>query len=297
MKKTKLLFFIGIGLLVFLPFIRVSVAAPPCWVGINVGGVYTWQYTGDTTARDGDWTTDGIALSIFMNFGGWMGWIDDGEMGFLMPGNMTHEVTVVDDLAPDLEYGTNNMTVLYTSAVNYTSAGWTGDWADKDTGLNVWNGIIFEKEADFVDFHDDLGAFFGPYGFPYQSTSLIVSMNLDWTAVVTAATAALAALNATVTVVTDGTEEVGFKITVAASAWGTNTLALELESTWDECGLLDVWEVTYGPDSIMKIEQQVGSTCNPCPPGGDAIPGFELPIIIGVTSIVSLILIRKIKKK
>ncbi|MHA2472855.1 MAG: Loki-CTERM sorting domain-containing protein [Promethearchaeota archaeon] len=262
-----------------------------------MGDFYTWDYTGDMTARDGDWTTDGIALSIFMNFGGWMGWINDDEMGFLMPGNMTHEITVVDDLAPDLEYGTNNMTVLYTGAVVYDYAGGPFDWADKDTGINLWNGIIFQHEADFVAFHDGLGAFFGPYGFPYQSTSLVVSTNLDWTEVVTIASPILAAVNATVTVVNNGTDDVGFKITVAASAWGTNTLALELESTWDECGLLDVWEVTYGPDTIMKIEQTVGSTCSPCPPGADAIPGYGLPIIIGVVSVVSLILIKKIKKK
>ncbi|MHA1916568.1 MAG: hypothetical protein ACW97V_19620 [Promethearchaeota archaeon] len=299
MKKTKILLFIGIGLLVFLPFIRVSVAAPPCWVGANVGDAYTWQYTGDMAARDANWTTDGIALSIFANMNNaWMGWVDDGEMGFLMPGNMTHEVTVIDDLTADIEYGTGYMSSLYTSAVNFTSLAWTGDWADKDTGLNVWNGIIIQDEADFVDYHNGLADFFDVYGFSYQYISLIVSTALDWTEVVTDASTDLAAVNATVTVVTDGTEEVGFKIAVAALAWGTNTLALELEVTFDECGLLDVWDLTYGPDSILMIEQQVGSTCSPCAlPAG--IPGYELPIIIGVTaaSTIGLILIKKIKKK
>jgi hypothetical protein len=299
MKKTNLLYFIGIGLLAFLPFIRTTVAAPPCWVGINVGDTYSWTYTTDTTARDGAWTTDGAALLIFGNMGAWMGWVDDGEMGALGAGGLSHEITVVDDLAADVEYATGYQSVLYTGAVTANFTWWAGDWADKDTGINLWNGIIIEEEADYVEFHEGLAKYFGPYGLTYHTIGLFVPTNFDWTEIVTAANTELGAVNATVTVETDGTEEVGFKISVAALAWGTNTLAVELSVTFDDCGLLDVWDLTYGTDSILKIEQTAGSTCTPCPTGGDAIPGFDLPIIIGVAtaSIISLILIKKIKKK
>ncbi|MHA2010559.1 MAG: Loki-CTERM sorting domain-containing protein [Candidatus Hodarchaeales archaeon] len=300
MKRTNLLYFIGIGLLAFLPFIRTSVAAPPCWVGINVGDTYTWTYTTDTTARDGAWDTDGVALLIFANMGAWMGWVDNGEMGGLSPGNMSHEITVVNDLAADVEYATGYQSVLYTGAVSYESEFWTGDWADKDTGLNVWNGIIIEDETEYVDFHEGLAAYFGPYGLTYHTIGLFVPTNFDWAEIVTAANTELGAVNATVTVETDATEEVGFKISVAALAWGTNTLAVELSVTFDEAGLLDVWDLTYGVDSILKIEQIAGRTgYTACPTGGGVIPGYELPIIIGVVtaSIISLILIKKIKNK
>jgi len=300
MKKTNLVCVIGIGLLTFLPFIGVAVAEPPCWVGIQVGDTYIWEYDMDWTARDGAWTTDGVSLLIFANMNSaWMGWVNDDEMAYLHPGNMSHEVTVVDDLASDVEYSTGYMSVLYTSAVRYASAAWTGDWADKDTGINLWNGIILEEESDFVDYHNGLADFFSIYGFSYQTKSLIASTDLDWGEVATLANANLT--DATVTVVTDSaSEEIGFKITVAAAAWTTNTLALELEVTYDEAGLLDVWDIAYGGDSVLTVTQLAGRTgYTPCPPAAPAIPGFELPIVIGITavSIISLILIKKIKNR
>ncbi len=293
MKKTKILLFIGIGLLAFLPFIRVSVAAPPDWVGIAVGDTYSWTYDTDTTNRDGAWTTDGVALLIFTNFGEWVGWVDDGEMGALGAGGLSHEITAVEDLAADVEYATGYSSVAYTGAVTADFEWWTGDWADKDTGLNVWNGFIIEDEADFLEYHSGLAGFFNIYGFTYHTIGLFVPSGdfFDWTEIITAADANLT--DATVAAITGG-----FSITVAASAWTTNTEALVLEVTFDTCGLLDVWDMSYGGDSILTITQTAGSSCTPyVTPSPAGIPGFELPIIIGITSIISLILIKKIKKK
>jgi hypothetical protein len=301
MKKKNLVLFIGIGFLAILPFIRVSVAAPPSWVGIAVGDTYSWTYDTDTTARDGAWTTDGVALLIFTNFGEWVGWVDDGEMGALGAGGLSHEITAVEDLAADIEYLTGYSSVAYTGAVTADFEWWTGDWADKDTGLNVWNGFIIENEDDFVEYHSGLAGFFNIYGFTYHTIGLFVPSGdfFDWGEIVTLANANIT--DATVTVLTNSTtsEEIGFKITVAATAWTTNTLALTLEVTYDSCGLLDVWDMKYGSDSILTITQTAGSTCTPYVTPAPAIPGYELPIVIGITavSIISLILIKKIKNK
>lgn len=301
MKKTNLLYFIGIGLLAFLPFISVSVAAPPCWVGINLDDTYSWNYEMGWTARDADWTTDGISLLIFANMdSASMFWVDDDQMAYLMPGNMSHEITAVEDLAADIEFGTGYMGVSYSHALAWESAAWTGDWEDKDTLSNIYQGLIVRDESEFVLFNKNLTRYFDmTLSNIFPLTSLFVPTNFDWTDVVTAANTGLTDINATATVLTNSTtaEEIGFKVSIAALAWGTNTLALELEVTFDECGLLDDWDLTYGGDSILTITQIAGSTCTPCSTGGDAIPGYELPIIIGVASIISLILIKKIKNK
>jgi len=294
MKKTKILLFIGIGLLAFLPFIRVSVAAPPDWVGIAVGDTYIWEYETDSTVRDGAWTTDGVALLIFANMdSSWIGWVDDGEMGAIDPGNLTHVMTVVDDLAADIEYATGYQSVLFSGAVSYQSEFVNVDWADKETGVNIWNGIIIEEEADFVEHHSGLAGFFSIYGFGYHTMSPFVPSGdfYDWDEIVTLASAVLT--DATVTALTRG-----FKITVAASAWTTNTLAVELSVTFDECGLLELWDLTYGGDSIQTITLQAGSDCTPyVTPVAPGIPGYELPIIIGTISVISMILVKKIKNK
>jgi len=287
MKKTNLLYFISLGLLLFLPFIRVSVAAPPSWAGIKEDDTYVFEYITDTTALYGAWVTDDIDTLMYLNMdaaGNYWIWA-------MEPGNMSHTITVVGDLTADIEYGSNYQVVPFTNELVWNTTESGVIWALEKGDDYTYEGIIIENETEFVLWHDGLSNWFAidftPASWPQNS--IAVPKNFDWTEVATAANTELADNNATVTALTDG-----FQITVAASAWGTNTLALGLKVTFDECGLLDMYDLTYGTDSIMTIEQQAGATCPDPSPG---IPGFELPIVIGITSIISLILIKKIRKK
>jgi hypothetical protein len=301
MKKTNLVYIIGIGLLICLPFIRVSVAAPPAWVLIQEDDIYIWEYN-NHTAGDGAWADDWVGVTALGVLGIWVGPFSEDQDGYGIPGNMTHEIDYVGDLGPDLEYGSNfqSVEILHAMTWNYSGGsdalgGGSGGypWADKDSGSNIWPGLIIENATEFAWWHSDLTLFFDAYS--WQVTTLWVHTNLDWSEVVATANVGLAAVNATATVETDGTDEVGFTITIAASAWGTNTQAIGLTVIFDDCGLLDTWDLTYGTDTIMDVNQIQGIDCAPAVP--PAIPGFELPIVIGVASIMSLILIKKIKKK
>ena len=304
MKKTNLIYFVGIGFLLFLPFIRVSVAAPPAWVGLHENDIYIWQYNNHTAEASGAWTTDGVALLALDAIGIWGGpWTEDMQ-GYGNTGQMSHEIDTVGDLGPDLEYGSNyqSVEIIHAMVWNFTDGGWLPgpggyNWDNKVTFTNIWNGLIIENATEYAIWHADLTLFFDV--FTVETTSMWVHPNLDWTEAVAAATPGLAAANATATVEMDGTDDIGFKITVPASGWwavwGTNSLAISLTVTFDECGLLDTWDLTYGNDLIMDIDLVQGSQCASTTPPG--IPGFELPIVIGVASIISLILIKKIKKK
>jgi len=298
MKKTKLILFIGIGLLAFLPFIRTTVAAPPCWVGVYEGESYSWQYNNHTAAALGDWTTDGVVYNIFLEFGVWCGWADEMLLYGPMPGTMNSLITLVGDLSPDVEYGSNYESVEVIHAVNFTpSVGTPYDWEDKSgTGTNFWSGLIIENSTEYALFHNGLMSFFDSYDpLGYTFLSLWVSTQIDWTEVVATANTELAGTNATVTVVTDASVEVGFKITI--SAFGTNTKAIELTVTFDD-GLLDVYDLKYDGTTVLDAELVQGSSqFEPCPTPAPGIPGYELPIIIGVASIISLILVKKIRKK
>ena len=111
MKKRNFVYFIGIGLLLFIPFIRVSVAAPPAWVKIYEDDVYIWEYNNHSVAAAGQWTADGVALSCLMVMGQWCGpWTED-MTGYGNTGNMTHEIDTIGDLGPDLEYASNYQSV------------------------------------------------------------------------------------------------------------------------------------------------------------------------------------------
>lgn len=295
MKKTNILCFIGFGLLVFLPFIRVSVAAPPSWVGIKVDDTYTFTYTTNMVAVNGSWTTDGVGTLLYLYMdAAYNGWIEWMVADWANPGNMSHTITAVGDLTADIEYGSNYQVVPFTNEMVFNGTGVGYNWAlVKDDPNYAYEGVIIEDATEFVLWHDGLSNWFSIDFLPtsWPQNSIAVRRNLDWDEVATAANTELADNNATVTALTDG-----FKITVAASAWGTNTKALGLEVTFDECGLLDMWDLTYGTDSILTIEQVAGAVCAD---EDDVIPGYELPIIIGVAtiSIISLILIKKIKKK
>jgi len=302
MKKRNFLYFIGIGFLLFLPLIRVSVAAPPAWVKIKEGDIYIWQYNNHTANAAGAWAADWVGVTALTAIGLWVGPFTEDQAGYGNTGTMSHEIDTIGDLAPDLEYGSNyqSVEVIHKMVWNYTAGGEVigpgpggYNWDDKDTGTNIHNGLILENATEFALWTSDLTLYFDVYA--WFLTNLWVNPNMDWAEVVAAANIGLAAANATATVVTSGSDEVGFKITVAALAWlSSNSLAIGLTVTFDECGLLDTWDLTYGADTIMDIDQTQGTTCPPPAPG---IPGFELPIIIGVASIVSLVLIKKIKKK
>lgn len=298
MKKRSIIYFIGIGLLVLIPFVRVSVAAPPCWVGAYEDEIYIWEYNNNSVAAAGDYTTDDVATGIYVIMGQWAGFGEDMAGYGLMPGSMSHEITTVGDLGPDLEYGSNYQSAQIIHELNWTVTGlYSFPWDDKVTLTNVYNALVIEDSTEFVLWHDNLTMFFDAYS--WQLTSVWASTKMDWTEAVTAANLGLAAFNATATVVTNGTDEVGFKITVAAGNWiapYANTKDIGLEVTYAD-GLLNTWDLTYGTDTIMDVELVQGSTQFKACSGADAIPGFELPIIIGIASVISLVLIKKIKKK
>ena len=301
MKKTKLLYFIGIGFLVFLPFMRVSVAATPCWVGINDDDVYDFKYVINPYARDETWNADGMNDLIW-------GWMEESWMGYINAdawnyldntdwhvyatiselGDLIKNATWLDADPHVFEY------VPFYVDMSYYSGPWgEGYW---------WDGWLWTmvNESEYVYMNLGLAQAFDPSEF--ATNSMAVSTNMNWTTVVQLANLELVYRMAEATVVTDAatSEEIGFKITVPALAWTTNTKALEVEVTYDECGLLFHWEVTYGTDSIIKIDLIEGSECTPCPTGGgDAIPGFELPILISVAtvSIISLIIFKKMKNR
>ena len=293
MKKRNLLYFVGIGFLLFLPFIRVSVAAPPCWVGVYDDDVYIWSYNNHTAARWGQWETDSMGLTGTLALSRVISWFETMDDYGQTPGTMNHTILSLEDLAPDLEYGTNYPSVELSHELVYTLTGqYSYDWLDKLTGLtNVYNGLVLENSDEFALWHDNLTSFFSPENI--LETSLWASTQIDWDQVVATANTGLADVNAIASALADG-----FKITVPALAWINNTLAVGLEVTYDD-GLLDSWELTYGTETVFDIalEQGLSQFAECPPPPAPGIPGYELPIIIGVASIMGLILIKKIKKK
>jgi len=245
-------------------YMRVSAAATPCWVGINEGDTYSWIYTTNTTNMAGAWTTDDVATLQYLNMdNAYNGWIEMMADPSYNPGNMSHTITAVGTLTADIEYGSNYQVVPFTNDMVFNATFGGVIWDLGKDGSYAYPGVIIENATEFVLWHDGLSNWFNldftPASWPQNS--IAVPRNFDWDEVATAANTELADNNATVTALSDG-----FQITVAASAWGNNTLALELEVTFDECGLLNLWELKYGGDSILEVRQVVGAEYKPCPP-------------------------------
>lgn len=282
-KKEKLV--IGLfSALIVLSFANTSTAAPPSYIGVATGDIYTWvpsinmasvNATGIALFGEGNWTIAYSMLSELyknstgMDLGAFVG------MGLRVTlKNVSDEITVAPGIyasavTMDVEYsaGLNNWTML----VNNTMTGiFDPNSLNETTIISAFSGLPFIMAKGFN------------YTMATNALNTIIAAN-PYTA-------------GNVTIQTQGN---GHKITLLASyleaAFNSSGSPFNLGSLgnavfnvrWNSMGVFEYGELVYGGLTIASIQLVTSD---------ESIPGFEIVTIIGV-SIVTIIVSIYIKRK
>jgi hypothetical protein len=282
-KKEKLV--IGLfSALIVLSFVNTSTAAPPSYIGVATGDVYTWvpsinmasvNATGIALFGQDNWTIAYSMLSELYKNGTGM------DLGVFVGAGLRVTLTNVSDqitVAPGIYVSALTMDIEYSAGLN----NWTMLVNNTMTGIYDPNSL---NETTIV-------AAFG--GIPF-----IMAKGFNYTMATNALNTIIAANPYTVGNMTVQTQGNGYKITLLASylqaAFNSTGAPFNLGSLgnavfnvrWNLNGVLEYGDLVYGGLTFASIQLVAND---------DSIPGFEIVTIIGV-SIVTIIAIIYIKRK
>ncbi len=272
MRKTRIVYISIFFALVLIPFVNFSTAAPPDYIGVQVGEEYSWKIN--------------INLNNLQNL------LDD--INETIPTELSDfgtipDITIkakIEGISEEIIGSFYNYTLINISLT--ASVPGYGDLPLTDPGQYFTVLVLNDNTLHY--FNDTINAMnyetFPAYveqGFPI----LIVPLNLNWTQEVQA----LQALYSFLPEIAGATAEVygnGFKITMPSQTIDNITLqSFEIFATWGQKGVLKTAKFLYGGDPIISIN--IGDE--------GEIPGYELPIIIGITTAACIGVILSIRKK
>lgn len=272
MRKTRIVCISIFFALVLIPFVNFSTAAPPDYIGVQVGEEYSWKIH--------------INLNNLQNLMDDMNETIPSELsmfGDIPDTTIKAKIEWISDEIVGILYDYTLINISITMAV----PGY-GDIPITEPGQYFTIFVLNNNTANY--FNDTMNAMshevlpsYVEQGFPI----LIVPLNLNWTQEVQA----LQALYSFLPEIAGATAEVygnGFKITMPSQTIDNITLQpFEISATWDQKGVFNTAKFLYGGDPIISIN--IGDE--------GEIPGYELPMIIGITTAVCIGVILSIRKK
>ncbi len=272
MRKTRIVCISIFFALVLIPFVNFSTAAPPDYIGVQVGEEYSWK--------------------IHININNLQNLIDD--MNETLPIDLTPFETMSDTtIKAKIEWISDEIVgSLYDyTLINISITMAVPGYGDVPMTLPGHYFTIFVLNNNTANyFNDTINAINHEVLPSYVESSipmLIVPLNLNWTQEVQA----LEALYSFLPGMSGITTEVygnGFKITMPSQTVETITLQqMEIFATWDQKGVFNTAKITYGGGTILSVN--IGDE--------GEIPGYELPMIIGITTAVCIGVILSIRKK
>jgi len=271
MKKSRILLISILGMFLFIPFSNYSTAAPPDYIGVQVGEEYIW--------------------TLGINVDGYSTMITD--MGGTVPPDISMFETMPSiQMKGVIEYISDEYTgVVYDYVIinislymNVPGYGWQ---QYPEPGMELPIFVLNNATANY--FNDTMNAMeteTTPYGFAMPF--VIVPHNLNWTI-------QAAGLNEIIDFFSGGTTgevieatENGFKITIP-SQMINGSLMQEMQFTayWNDKGVFGQGGLKYGGTNVLTINA----------PESEEIPGFDLVILIGVIGLSTSGIIYYIKKK
>ena len=276
-KKSKLISIFFLASLLFISSINVGKAAPPSWVGVDVGDSFTWSIsvnrdTAITLATDlgfGDNITDLSITDLFdaqqevqikvsilsitdlMTINGTEYVNVTGSVSLILPGT-----TSIADIA---EFG--NLIIKYAPN-NYTQQ-----------LFNIIGGVV-------------TGGTFG---------ALFVPTDINWAQLIAEVNSILSSIPSipsglTFTALANGVEATLTGQTINITSIGNVTLAtIGVSITYNTDGVLDTAEISYGGDALLTVALTAGAD--------GEIPSYEVSIVLITTFAASIGIIYYIKKK
>ncbi|KKM79973.1 hypothetical protein LCGC14_1344570 [marine sediment metagenome] len=264
-KKSKLISIFFIGSLLFISSINVGKAAPPSWVGVNVGDSFTWTIT---AYRDS-------AITLLTDLG----------LAAEIPSNITDEVAAQEEVQISVEI--LSITDLMTSnGMEYVNVSCSlslvmpGTTTIEDI-LEFGNLIVKYVPTNYTGQFMNLGEI----EMGYSIGALFIPTDINWAELITEVNAMMNMI----TVVPSG-------LSVEALTNGVRVTYAEVPPmdeiigtiTYNSNGVLNTVEIRYGGDLLLKVALS----------GGEGeIPSYEVSIVLITTLGTSIGIIYYIKKK
>jgi hypothetical protein len=270
-KSIPILVFL-LGIFFFVPFINFSRAAPPDYIGVQVGEEYSW--------------TLNFNVNTFAQFAADMNQTVPPEMSMYasMGGiQMKGQIAWISDEIIDV---VNYVIVNVSLSMLVPGYGWTPFPAP---GENLPIFVLTNESASnyFNNTINALSAVTYPTHITFALPFLIVPYNLNWTAAVNGLLDLMTGFTGGMTGVTLEVYGRGFKITVPEQLVnGTTVKATTYMAQWNEKGVFGSGLITYGGAPLMAVNIDIGG-----------IPGYEIGILFGVLGVSSVGIIYYIKKR
>lgn len=272
MRKSIPILVCLLGIFFFVPFINFSRAAPPDYIGVQVGEEYSW--------------TLNINANTFAQFATDMGQTVPPELSMFatMGGiQMKGQIAWISNELSNASYDYVIVNVSFSMLV--PGYGWTpypapGEYLpvfvlSNETSnyfnntMNAMNDVTLEPPLY--------------YAFPF----LIVPYNLNWTLAVNGLLDLMTGFTGGMTGITLETLTHGFKITVPEQLVNGSTVRQTTYSAeWNEKGVFGAGLITYGGAPLMSVNIPIGE-----------IPGYEIGILFGVLGVSTVGIIYYIKKR
>ncbi len=276
MRKSLPILVCLLGLFFLLPFISYSRAVPPEYVGVQVGEEYPWTLrvnvdTYEEYATDLNMTVP-PEISMYETMGGIqlkgvVSWISDEIVGL------------------NYSYVLVNLTIY----MNVPGYGWMA-YPDpaapeplpvfllSNNTANYFNTTMAAMEVESAALPPPI-----PFALPF----IIVPVNLDWEDAVQGLNETMMGFSGGMAGITIEVEGNGFRITIPEQMVnGSLVQEMNYVAQWNSKGVFSLGQVLYGGATLMSVNVPEGE-----------IPGYELPIILGVLGVTTIGLVYYKKKK
>ena len=275
-KKSKLISIFFLTSLLFISSINFGKAAPPSWVGVNVGNSFTWSIN---VNRD-----TAITLATDLNLS-----------SFIPP-----DVTDLFDFEQEVRIKVRILSITDLMTINGT------EYVNVSCSLSLIlpGTTTVEDIAEFGNLiikyvpSNYTGQLFNIIGGGLTGSTfgaLFVPTDINWAQLIAEVNSILSSIPSfpsglTFTALANGVEATLIGQTLDIPDIGNVTLAtIEMSITYNTDGVLDIAEITYGGDVLLTVALTADSDVE--------IPSYEVSIVLITTLVASIGIIFYIKKK
>ncbi len=271
MRKSIPILVCLLGIFFFIPFINFSRAAPPDYIGVQVGEEYTWTFN--------------INADTFTQFAVDIGQTVPPEISMFatMGGiQMKGQIQWVSDEIIDV---VNYVIVNVSISMLVPGYGWQPYPAP---GEHLPVMVLSNETSNYFNTTMNAMSFVTlPPLIGFAMPFLIVPHNLNWTDAITGLGELFTNFTGGMTGATLEQDGRGFKITMPEQLVNGSLVSETVYTAhWNENGVFGDGLVTYGGAPLMSINIPIGE-----------IPGYEIGIILGVGGVSSIGIIYYVKKK
>lgn len=272
MKKTEKISLILLSALFIFPLIGTAVAAPPSYVGVSEGETYTWDLNIKITTLQALATDIGESLPP-----------EIGLFESIPTIQLIAEILAVSDEGPAGPY-------FYVNVTTALSIGIPGTTTMPFPGGEYMNFVVLNHTSEdyFMAMFQVMGYLSGIGDDGGFAAFLFVATGLDWVNV----SADLEEMfnlapempNGTISALSDG-----FEIVFPSQMLEGATLkALGVEVHYNSKGVLSKAIIKYDGSTLLSFALSAGD---------DEIPGYEIPLVLGIIGIVIFGMIHHIRKR